>query len=268
RRTVKRWILRSQLGELDTVRPGAAYVTNADQDNAIVEMTNNSRFISTVRIRKTLQLTCSLKTIRRRLHENGIHNRQPARKMKRYFCRLKKSLSNCGKEMEHGMTSIMFCQEEQAGVLMPVLEIVRVTPPRFNSRQYIRVLDEVLLPSVRAVYAEYEMATFIFVQDNSSIHTAQIVQEWFEEHPEIELLRWPDKSADLNSIENLWAATVRKFDNIEFHRVRERNVEELTRHVTTTWKSFRNSQICDNLVSSMERRLQECINDNGYYCKY
>ncbi|KAF2889818.1 hypothetical protein ILUMI_16356 [Ignelater luminosus] len=75
RRSVKRWILGSQLGELDTVWPGAAYVTNADQGNAILEMTDNSRFISTVRIRETLQLTCSLKAIRRRLHENGIHNR-------------------------------------------------------------------------------------------------------------------------------------------------------------------------------------------------
>ncbi|KAF2905310.1 hypothetical protein ILUMI_00864 [Ignelater luminosus] len=71
RRTVKRWILRSQLGELDIVRPGAAWVINADQNNAIVEMADNSRFISAARIRKTLELTCSLETIRRRLHENS-----------------------------------------------------------------------------------------------------------------------------------------------------------------------------------------------------
>ncbi|KAF2898479.1 hypothetical protein ILUMI_07696 [Ignelater luminosus] len=203
RRTVKRGILSSQLGELDTVRPGAAYITNANQDNAIVEMAYNSRFISTVRIRETLQLkTC--------------------------------------------MTSKMFYQEEPAG-------IVRVTPPRFNSRQYIRVLEAVLLPSVRAVYPEDEMATFIFVQDNSSIHTAKIVQEWFEEHPEIELLLRPAKSTDLNPIKNLWTATVREWDNIEFHRVRERNLKELTRHATTTWESLRNFQICDNLRHSMQR---------------
>ncbi|KAF2894201.1 hypothetical protein ILUMI_11970 [Ignelater luminosus] len=69
------------LAEAGIVRPGAAYVTNADQDNAIVEMADNSQFISTVRLRETLQLTYSLKTIRHRLHENGIHNRQPAKKI-------------------------------------------------------------------------------------------------------------------------------------------------------------------------------------------
>ncbi|KAF2889997.1 hypothetical protein ILUMI_16176 [Ignelater luminosus] len=39
---------------------------------------------------------------------------------KRHFRHLKKSPCNCGKEMEHGMTSRMFYQEEQAGVLMLV----------------------------------------------------------------------------------------------------------------------------------------------------
>ncbi|KAF2905672.1 hypothetical protein ILUMI_00501 [Ignelater luminosus] len=54
-----------------------------------------------------------------------------------------------------------------------------------------------------AIYPE----DFIVVQDNSSIHTAQIVQEWFEEDSEVELLRWPAKSADLNPIETMWAAS-------------------------------------------------------------
>ncbi|KAF2892308.1 hypothetical protein ILUMI_13866 [Ignelater luminosus] len=212
-----------QLGKLDTVRPGAAYATNADRDNAIVEIADNLRFISTVRIRETLQLTCSLKTIRRRLHENGIHNRQPARKivltpdhaaagLAFYQANINRDWSNVILSDEKAFSS-MFYHEEQAGVLMPVFgagcpkmaqeRLLRVTPSRFSSRQYIRVLEDVLLPSVSAVYPEDKMATFIFVQDNSSIRTAQIVQEWFEEHPEIELLRWPAKSADLNPIENL-----------------------------------------------------------------
>lgn len=35
-----------------------------------------------------------------------------------------------------------------------------------------------MLPSVRSVYAEGEMENIVFVQDNSPIHTAEIVKEW------------------------------------------------------------------------------------------
>ena len=46
---------------------------------------------------------------------------------------------------------------------------------RLNAEKYIEILEEVMLPSVRA-YALPFPERFIFMQDNSPIHTARIVQ--------------------------------------------------------------------------------------------
>jgi hypothetical protein len=52
------------------------------------------------------------------------------------------------------------------------------------------------------------MEQIVLVQDNRSMHTAPLVQDWFEDHPELVVLVWPSKSQDLNPIENLWSQIV------------------------------------------------------------
>ena len=53
---------------------------------------------------------------------------------------------------------------------------------------------------------------FIYVHDRSPIHTANIVRQWFNDHPQITLMNWPPKGADLNPIENIWGLMVRELD--------------------------------------------------------
>ena len=47
----------------------------------------------------------------------------------------------------------------------------------------------------------------IFQDDNAPIHTAHMVNNFYEEHEsayELEHIEWPPQSSDFNIIENLW----------------------------------------------------------------
>jgi transposase len=72
------------------------------------------------------------------------------------------------------------------------------------------------------------------------VHKSRDTLEWIRLHSEIELIERPPYSPDLNPIENLWANIV--------VTVKER------------WDELRGDNLCHNLVSSMQRRLQAVIN--------
>lgn len=142
-------------------------------------------------------------------------------------------------------------------------ELVEVSP-HMNADEYINILENVLLPSVRNIYTEAEVPRFRLVQDNSAVHTARIVKEWFAHHPEIVVLDWPAKSPDLNLIENVWALMVRKW--IPGH---ERTKEALFAHAKNVWEALRfKDDFFANLRDSIPRRLQQVIERNGYWTDY
>src|SRR5215469_2989657 len=86
-----------------------------------------------------------------------------------------------------------------------------ITPmhERFTSEQYIEILEEVFLPTVKSMlFPDPEKISF--VHENSPIHTARRVRQWFtEDNNIIDLIPWPSKGFDLNPIENIWGAIIR-----------------------------------------------------------
>lgn len=134
---------------------------------------------------------------------------------------------------------------------------------RLTAQTYVEILEEVMLPSVRALLIP-EGENFYMLQNKSPIHTARIVQDWFAAHPEITLLHWPPRSPDLNPIEDLWLHINKKWVGCDARsqRVKFNKMNEL-------WESLRRElEITQHLVESMPRRLQQVIEANGGHTKY
>ena len=134
---------------------------------------------------------------------------------------------------------------------------------RFTADHYIEILEEVMVPTVRAMNFPFP-ERFTFMHDNCPVHTARVVRRWFEERQDFDLMQWPSKSPDLNPIENLWAIMVSEW------KIRnERRSDQLYEHVQEVWEGVRRRpQLTYNIIASMPTRLQDVIDANGSWTKY
>ncbi|CAL1672077.1 unnamed protein product [Lasius platythorax] len=134
--------------------------------------------------------------------------------------------------------------------------LVRTTP-HMNSEEYIHILSNVMMPYVSETFPGITYVNF--VQDNSGVHRARIVQDWLARQPNLRTLNYPAKSPDLNVIENLWAKIVREWDP-QIRRTRE----ALAQYVIDKWEGLRaRHALFENLITSMPQRLNSVIEKNG-----
>jgi transposase len=131
---------------------------------------------------------------------------------------------------------------------------------RLNSGVYIRILENVMRPSVTRVYPNQN---FIFQQDNCSVHTSHRVATWFQDQ-NINVLDWPSRSPDVNPIENMWGFLVR---HLQKQRQIYRNRQELLTAITDAWHALPQDYI-RNLCLSMPNRLRKVLDANGAVTKY
>jgi hypothetical protein len=132
---------------------------------------------------------------------------------------------------------------------------------RLNSVKYIEMLENFLLPAIRERFPGRRMK---FVQDLSPIHTARAVKAWFNAHPEIELLPWPAKGADLNPIENIWGDIVN-----ESEYFRPRTADEVFEKSRGLWDGFsRRPTYWQKLGCSIIKRLRLVLQNDWYWIKY
>ncbi len=66
----------------------------------------------------------------------------------------------------------------------------------------------------------------------------------------------------LHRIENLWAWTVQEWPSNMPH-----NIQGLRNHVQNRWAEI-GRPLCENLVGSMQRRLEDVIAAGGFYTRY
>jgi hypothetical protein len=102
---------------------------------------------------------------------------------------------------------------------------------RLNANIYIRILEEVILPSVIEVFPHND---FTFQHDNCSIHTSTLAQNWLRANV-INVLSWPSRSPDINPIENVWGLMIK---NMHRANIRPQNKPELINAIRNEWPNL------------------------------
>lgn len=87
------------------------------------------------------------------------------------------------------------------GIDGPVTPLVTINGT-LDSHKYMRILRTHVIPVMQGFQDNIDPK--IFMQDNSKVHTANNVMQFFSRQ-NFAIMDWPPKSPDLNPIENVWA---------------------------------------------------------------
>ena len=122
-----------------------------------------------------------------------------------------------------------------------------------------RYLNEVVVPHIQPTIQQNNLTV---QQDNAPAHRARIVMATMEN---LAMLPWPARSPDLSPIEHIWDELGRMLhDNYPLPPV---NLQELEQRLLHEWDSMPQERI-ENVISSMHRRLEECIQHHGGHTSY
>ena len=89
---------------------------------------------------------------------------------------------------------------------------------KFKAVNYIDLLKQQAIPIMKLNFHD----EFVFQEDNSMVHTAHIVKNFFERIG-IEVLNWPAKSTYINIAEDIW----RMISNIVYRGPQYNNKKSL-----------------------------------------
>lgn len=120
----------------------------------------------------------------------------------------------------------------------PATDIVKING-RFNSEQYLQILEHHVLPIMNP--------NRIYMQDNSPIHTAGRVMEYLGNQP-FETMQWCPMSPDLNPIENVWA-----YITFNWPKMEQRSDRALDELVKSRWDALKRNRSMNFLECSQTK---------------
>jgi transposase len=127
-----------------------------------------------------------------------------------------------------------------------------------NSESYQKILSSTLISNLQNLSSKNP----ILVQDGASCHTSKSTINFLKQNKIKTISNWPAQSPDLNVIENLWSIIKR---NIDLSKAS--TSQQIFQIVKKEWEAVPQQQI-QNLIQSMERRMQAVIDAKGENTKY
>ena len=77
-------------------------------------------------------------------------------------------------------------------------------------------------------------------------------------------MKWPAQSPDLNPIEHAWSYLKKKLGE---YKIPPNGMEQLWERVEKEWNEIP-AEVCQGLIESMPRRIDEVVKAKGGYTKY
>ena len=128
---------------------------------------------------------------------------------------------------------------------------LKIYSGRVNGPAYINIIKDELPMFIENAF-DTGNNNWVYMQDNAPPHTSKYSMKWFKDN-NINVLKWPASSPDLNLIENLW----NHFDK-ELRKLKPTNVGHLQTMIEDLWLGVTPKR-CQDLVNSMPRRIKQCI---------
>ena len=132
---------------------------------------------------------------------------------------------------------------------------------RMDAELYTSILKDELLKTVE--FYNLDREEVIFQQDNDPKHTSKKAKQWFRDN-NMNVLKWPAQSPDLNPIEHLWSHLKRQLNAYETPPA---GMHELWNRVQEEWDKIP-KETCVSLIESMPRRVRAVIKAKGGHTKY
>ena len=247
-------------------RSGRPRVTHAANDTDIVQTAADNPLLTPRAVKRQLQLSCSPRTIDRRLIESGLHGRIARRKRDHEESELRARLSfaegyrhldwsrvMCADEKYfyvHGCARQQWVRRPVGEAFNPLYTAHKLAHPEYvvvwacisahgqgdivfldgplDSETYAKLMRD-YLPLAADTAFTFGSGPWYFLHDNPNVHKgAAATKALFDAGATV--LDFPPYSPDLNVIENLWAYLANKVDQ---HRSSDR--EELKRWIQHEW---------------------------------
>ena len=116
-----------------------------------------------------------------------------------------------------------------------------------NSRKYIDLLQESIIPSIEEVYPD---CGYIFQDDCDSIHRAKLVLDFIDKNmpDRIMPVDQASKLDDVWPIENIWSII-----RLKLMKKNDQDLSQVKTEIVNIWKNF-DTNLCFRMMSSIPKR--------------